>query len=78
MCGQLNFTLCSIEVGSLPTQIAITLNICTSRSKIRKNFTDEIEEERLDFDDTIYTCFSTFLSFESKTKMKFYTQLFYN
>ena len=74
MCGQLNFTLCSIEVGSLPTQIAITLNICISRSKIRKNFTDEIEEERLDFEDTIYT----FLSFESKTKMKFYTQLFYN
>ena len=60
-----------------PTQISITFNNGISRSEIRYNSTGDIEEERLDFKDTILTCFYMFSSYESKTKIKFSKNLFF-
>ena len=58
-----------------PPQNSVTLNNFNSRSEIRYNSTEEIEDERLD---TIYTCFYTFLSIKFKQKFNFKQNCFYN
>ena len=45
-----------------------------SYSDIRWEFTREIEEEKFEFSDAIYTCVATFLSSEPKIKIRLIKQ----